>query len=405
MLTFHIKRFLPFKKLATFKTIWYKNKRTMYSNEAITHKEQMQVVDLRSDTLTKPNALMRKAMFEAEVGDDVMGEDPTVMALEKKAASLLGKEAALFVPSGTMANLIAIMRHCNQRGSEIIVGDSSHIFKYEQGNSAQIAGVQLRTLPNKVDGTFDLCELERNIRGDDDHEPVTALICVENTHNLCGGKALPLDWLDKLAHIANLRGIPLHMDGARLFNASVYQQVPPSRIVRDFASISFCLSKGLGAPIGSLLVGSKQFIKGARRSRKALGGGMRQVGIIAAAGLIAIGESWTERLTKDHARALKIAHAVVNLQSKKITVDIQNQHTNIILLNIDSKYMNAQEFCQRLSTVTDQEKTIFGNKLVIVRAYPKNESSVRLVTHCDLTDDDVDAAIQKIKSVIQELES
>ncbi|XP_067006006.2 uncharacterized protein [Anabrus simplex] len=361
------------------------------------------VVDLRSDTLTKPTPLMRKAMFEADVGDDVYGEDPTVNALEEMSASLLGKEAALYVSSGTMGNLIAIMVHCNQRGSEIILGDKTHIFKYEQGGPAQIAGVQVCTIPNKPDGTFDLDEMENHIREDDDHEPRTALVCVENTHNLNGGKVLPLDWLDELAQRTKKLGIPLHMDGARLFNAAVYLNVPASRIVQDFASVSFCLSKGLGAPVGSILAGTKPFIKQARRLRKALGGGMRQAGVIAAAGIVAL--EHRHRLAEDHVRAVKIAKAIAEAENKYVTVDMQNLQTNILLINVDANRVSAEEFCKRLEMVTKEEETLaatHANKGTIVKVWHTNKSCVRLVTHEGISDADVQAVITKLKFVLNE---
>ncbi|KAJ9574649.1 hypothetical protein L9F63_008181, partial [Diploptera punctata] len=270
-------------------------------------KTNVRTIDLRSDTKSKPTPEMRKAMFEAAVGDDVYGEDPTVNELEEKAAAILGKESGLFIPSGTMGNLLAIMVHCNERGSEMICGDKSHTFLFEQGGPAQIAGVQISLLRNNPDGTFDLDEMEEKIRDHSDiHEPKTSLICVENTQNWCGGKVLPLKWLDELGIRAKKLNIPLHMDGARLFNAAVYLNIPASRIIRDFASATFCISKGLGAPIGSILVGDKEFIRKSRRLRKALGGGMRQVGVIAAAGIIAL-DSMIERLQDDHIRAKAIA--------------------------------------------------------------------------------------------------
>lgn len=363
------------------------------------------VVDLRSDTVSKPTEEMRKAMFEAVVGDDVYGEDPTVNALEEKAAAMLGKESGLFVPSGTMANLLAIMVHCSQRGSEMICGEMSHTFLFEQGGPAQIAGVQIWPLPNKPDGTFDLDEMEEKVRDHtDDHEPMTSLICVENTQNWCGGKVLPLEWLDDLAMRAKKLDIPIHMDGARLFNAAVYLKVSASRIVRDFASVAFCISKGLGAPVGAILAGDRDFIRKGRRLRKALGGGMRQVGVIAAAGIVAL-DSMVERLVQDHRRANAIGKAIAESGSKIFQVDYENLHTNILMININSKQITSKEFCDRLATITEDETAEFGHNTAIIKICPVTKNSARLVTYYEITDSDVEATIQKLKFVMQEYES
>ncbi|XP_039754132.1 probable low-specificity L-threonine aldolase 2 isoform X2 [Pararge aegeria] len=263
------------------------------------------IVDLRSDTVTKPTESMKHAMVNSAVGDDVFGEDPTVNALESKVANLLGKQAALFVPSGTMANLIAIMVHCNKRGSEAIVGNLAHIYKYEQGGAAHVAGVLLSTVQNKPDGTFDLQEVENRIRGSDIHEPITSMVAIENTHNVCGGKVLPLQWIDELSELCKRHSIPLHMDGARLLNASAYLEVPAERIVRGCDSVALCFSKGLSAPVGSAIVGSCHFIQQARRMRKMLGGGMRQSGVLAAAAIVALDEI-APKLALDHKRAQRL---------------------------------------------------------------------------------------------------
>ncbi|KAF4526336.1 hypothetical protein B566_EDAN012263 [Ephemera danica] len=230
-------------------------------------------IDLRSDTVTKPTQVMRNAMATAPVGDDVFEEDPTVKALEQKSAQMLGMEAALYVPSGTMSNLIATLVHCNRRGSEMIAGNLSHMFLYEQGGAAQFGGVQINVVPNLPDGTFDLNAMQSRIRTRDLHEPMTALVCVENTHNKCGGKVLPLPWLKELVARCSALGLPLHMDGARLHNAAVYLGVPA---------------------------------KQAKRMRKALGGGMRQCGIIAAAGIVAL-DTMIDRLVDDHKNARALA--------------------------------------------------------------------------------------------------
>ncbi|XP_076259362.1 uncharacterized protein LOC143195791 isoform X1 [Rhynchophorus ferrugineus] len=272
------------------------------------------IVDLRSDTLSKPTPEMRTAMYNTEVGDDVYGEDPTVIKLENKAAELLGKQEALFVASGTMANLIAVMVHCKERGCEIISGDQGHTFKFEQGGTAQIAGVHTVTIKNNSDGTFSTDELRKKIRKSPDyHEPVSSLIVLENTHNICGGKVLPLEWLKKVKNIAKEYNIPVHMDGARLMNAAVALNVLPSQIVNFVDSVCFCLSKGLGCPVGAILAGTSSFILKARRIRKALGGGWRQAGIIAAAGLVAL-DKMIDRLQIDHNHAYQIAKGINDLK-------------------------------------------------------------------------------------------
>ncbi|KAK4878192.1 hypothetical protein RN001_010698 [Aquatica leii] len=367
--------------------------------QVITHGDinEVHVVDLRSDTVSKPTPAMRKAMAVAEVGDDVMGEDPTVQKLEAKAAGILGKEAAVFVPSGTMANLIAIMVHCNQRGSEFIAGHTSHIFLFEQGGSAALAGAQCALVANKNDGTFCLDEVRERIRvGPDFHETFTSLITIENTHNMCGGQVLPLTWLDELAQLANSHNIPIHMDGARLMNAVVQSKVPASRIVRDMASVCFCLSKGLGCPIGSLLCGTKTFITKARRTRKMLGGGLRQCGIIAAAGLIAL-EQMVERLQIDHEHMYTIAKAIDDLDSDLIRVDLKMVKTNIAMVRLDRTRVTADAFLKRLATVKDTDSV-----KVIVKGSYRNDGCIRLVLHWEVTDDDVNKAIEKILLVAHE---
>ncbi|CAI5522084.1 unnamed protein product [Closterium sp. Naga37s-1] len=264
------------------------------------------VVDLRSDTVTKPTGAMREAMKNAEVDDDVIGIDPTVDRLQRQVATMMGKEAGLFVPSGTMGNLICVLVHCEVRGSEVIMGADSHISVYEQGGVATLGSVHPRTVVNKADGTMDLKKVELAIRKDDEHYPVTRCICLENTHNRCGGRAITVDYTERLAELASWYGLKFHIDGARIFNAAVALRVPVDRLVRPAHSVSVCLSKGLGAPAGSVIVGSVEFIAKARRLRKALGGSMRQVGVLAAAGLVALQES-VPRLIRDHQRAMQLA--------------------------------------------------------------------------------------------------
>ena len=243
------------------------------------HHQPQRVIDLRSDTVTKPSSLMRKVMFEAEVGDDVFEEDPTVNKLEHRVATMFGKESSLFLPTGTMSNLAATMSWCGSRGSEAIVGSSSHIYLYEQSNIAQIAGVSPHVLPNQPDGTIDLNLIERGIRANNIHFPVTELISIENTHNYCGGRIIPSTYLESLYQLAKSNKIPVHLDGARIWNAASASGTTLSRLAESADSITACLSKGLGAPAGSMLIGPSSFIKKARRIRKALGGGMRQSGV------------------------------------------------------------------------------------------------------------------------------
>lgn len=264
----------------------------------------MDYIDLRSDTVTKPTPEMREAMAEAEVGDDVYGDDPTVNKLQEKAAGMLGKEAALFVPSGTMGNLLALLSHC-ARGEEVILGDKSHIYVNEAGGMAALGGIYPHPIANQKDGTLRLDDIRASIQPDDPHRTVTRLICLENTQNVCGGIPLTAEYTAKVGEIAKENGLRLHIDGARIFNAAAALDVDVKELAAPADSVMFCLSKGLAAPVGSMLVGSRDFIARAHRLRKMLGGGMRQVGVVAAAGLISL-EKMTGRLKQDHARARKL---------------------------------------------------------------------------------------------------
>lgn len=368
---------------------------------------EQRIVDLRSDTISQPTAEMRQAMFEAKLGDDVYCEDPTVIELERKSAELLGKEAALFVPSGTMGNLIALMVHCGRRGTETIVGHLSHVYLFEQGGASQMAGVQLSPIHNEPDGTFSLTEFQEHFRGADLHEVVTTLAIVENTHNMCGGKVIPLEWLDEFTRICSEKNIKCHMDGARIMNASTYLGVPPSRIARNFDSVQFCLSKNLCAPVGSMLVGSKEFIAQARRTRKVLGGGMRQVGVLAAAGLLAL-DTVVPLLKKDHEQMKRVAQAIYDLESPWVQVDIASVQTNICILRmVDSKQYSADYLMERLLTVTDAEIAagIVDNngKAIVLKISSRNKNFARLVMYLGVTEELVDLAIKKITYCIKEL--
>ena len=313
------------------------------------------MIDLRSDTLTHPTQSMREAMATAEVGDDVFQEDPTVQKLETLSAEIMGKEAALFVPSGCMGNLISLLSHCG-RGDEILLGDRSHISLYEVGGVAALAGVHPRPLPNKNDGTISIDLLEKGIRHSDIHCPPTRLICLENTQNFCQGSPITPEYMTEVREIANKFGLKIHLDGARIFNAAVALGVPVAKLTEKVDSVMFCLSKGLSAPVGSLVCGSSEFIIKARKARKMVGGGMRQVGHIAAAGLIAINEQ-VDRLQEDHDNAKFLASQLSDLDG--IEVDVTRIKTNIIffkLTGIDGEVLlNLLEHNQIKILMTDAD--------------------------------------------------
>lgn len=365
------------------------------------------MIDLRSDTVSQPTAAMRSAIANAVVGDDVYGEDATISELEQKCAELFEKEAGLFVPSGTMGNLISIMVHCNRRGEEAIVGNLSHVFLYEQGSAASIGGVTLNPLKNESNGTFDLAEFESKIRGTDFHEPASRLAIVENTHNMCGGKAIPLDWLDEFVRICRQHKMATHMDGARVFHAAECLGVSVARIARDFDSLTFCLSKSLCAPVGSIIVGSKSFIAQARRVRKSLGGGMRQAGFLAAAGIVALDEI-VPRLGDDHRHVKAIAKAVHEIHSPYVKVDIEEVHSNILLFQMtDPRKYPAGFLAERFKEVT--EKEIADGILdaegrgIVVKASSRDWSFMRIVLYNHINDDLTGLAIKKIEYAIREL--
>ncbi len=287
------------------------------------------MVDLRSDTITRPTPEMREAMARAEVGDDVFGEDPTVNRLEAMAADLLGKEAGLFVASGTMGNLVALLTHC-RRGDEAIVGDKSHTLRYEQGGMAALGGIMPHVVPNLDDGTMALEAIEAAIRPPNVHFPRTRLVALENTHNLCAGVPLTAAYTRRVGELAHARGLKMHIDGARLFNAAAALGLPARELAAPADSVTFCLSKGLCAPVGSVLVGSAAFIAEARRARKVVGGGMRQAGVIAAAGIVAL-EKMRARLVEDHRRARRLAVGWGALPA----VTVEPVHTNMVYFAVD----------------------------------------------------------------------
>ncbi|MGA6926980.1 MAG: low-specificity L-threonine aldolase [Desulfosarcina sp.] len=297
----------------------------------------MDIIDLRSDTITRPTPAMRKAMAEAEVGDDVFMEDPTVNRLEEVAAGRMGKAAALLVASGTMGNLVSQLAHCG-RGDEIILGDQSHIFFYEQGGSSALGGIHPRTLPNQQDGTIALEKIEAAIRPDDIHFPCSRLVVLENTHNRCSGTPLTPDYVLAVGRLAKRHGMRLHIDGARIFNASAALGVPPARLVAPADSVTFCLSKGLAAPVGSVVCGDEAFIAQARRVRKSVGGGMRQAGVIAAAGIVALNEM-VDRLPDDHINAKALATGLAEISGLRIDPDAVT--TNIVYFRVEKTGVTA----------------------------------------------------------------
>jgi threonine aldolase len=354
------------------------------------------VVDLRSDTVTKPSDAMRSSMMTAVVADDVLKEDPTVNELENKCAKLFGKESAIFVPSGSMANLISIMAHCyDRRGCEIIVGDKQHIHKYEQGGYAQIAGVSAFILPNEPDGTISMQKIESAVRDHTDfHQPKTQLICLENTHNYCGGRVLSLDYHREVYNFAQSKDIKVHIDGARLMNASVALGVEIKDIAKYADSVAMCFSKGLGAPIGSILCGSNEFIERAMRLRKLLGGGWRQAGVIAAPALIAL-DNGPKQISSDHENAKILAKGINDLKSSLIKVDVDLVETNIIMVQTDEN-LPAEKLVQLLEEKASPDD-------ISVRCFDFNKRKVRLVTHCDISSDDIKAVIEKFKRIMSNI--
>ena len=306
----------------------------------------MNTIDLRSDTLTQPTKNMRKAMTEAEVGDDVFGEDPTVNRLEKIAADRMGKESAVFVPSGTMGNLISMLSHCN-RGDEIILGDQSHIFLNEVGGIAALGGIHPHIIPNEPDGTLNLDTVEKKIRTSDLHYPPTRLIALENTHNYCMGSPIGPEYIQQASDLAKRYGLQIHVDGARIFNAAVALEIDVKDLVREVDSVMFCLSKGLSAPVGSLVCGNKKFISRARKWRKMVGGGMRQSGHLAAAGIIALNDL-VDELKKDHFKTQVLAKGLARLNG--IALDPELVKTNIIFFNLKHPTLNPDTFLEKLET-------------------------------------------------------
>ena len=339
-------------------------------------------IDLRSDTVTKPTPAMRKAMAEAEVGDDVFGEDPTVNFLQEKVAKLLGKEASLFVPSGTMANQVSIKSH-TQPGDEVIIESSSHAYNFEGGAGAAISGIQFRCLQG-VRGTLEPSQIEEAIRPDDHHFPVTRLVCLENTHNRGGGSIFPIEKMAEIYRLAKSRELFVHLDGARLWNACVATGIEPHEYAQWADSVSVCLSKGLGAPVGSLVAGSKPFIDRVHRFRKMLGGGMRQVGIIAAAGIYAL-DHHLERLREDHQNAKRLAVGLKEI--KGVSIDPRHVETNIVIFDVAEIAMKGGQLAEAMK-----------KEGVLIHAISKTQ--IRLVTHLDVTDKDVEKTLKAFENIL-----
>jgi threonine aldolase len=328
---------------------------------------------------------MREAIFRAEVGDDVMGEDPTVQRLEEMAAERLGKPAALFVASGTMGNLVAIMAQC-QRGDEVILGDRAHSYLYEAGGMAVLGGIHPRPLPNQPDGTIPVDHVEAAVRPDNAHFPRSRLIALENSHNRCGGAAIPADYFFAVRDVADRHGLKVHLDGARLFNASVALGIDPVEITQHVDSVTFCLSKGLSAPVGSLVCGDVDFIYHAHRVRKVLGGAMRQAGVIAAAGIVAL-DQMVDRMVDDHSRARRLAEGIATIPG--FVVDLERVQTNIVNFDLaPTAEMSGLEVVARLR-----------DRDVLLVYSP--DRGFRAVTHCYIDDVDIAAAITALNDVMQ----
>ena len=325
-----------------------------------------------------------QAHLQGRLGDDVYGEDPTVNQLERLAAERLGKEAALFVPSGTMANLVCLLAHCS-RGDEAIMGHISHTFLFEAGSSAAVGGIHPRTVPNKPDGTLDLSDAEAAIRDpNNEHFPRSRLLCLENSHNRCGGAVLTPAYTSRIRALADHYGLAIHLDGARIFNAAVALEVEPSALARDADSVSFCLSKGLSAPVGSLVCSSAEFIRQARRQRKMLGGGMRQAGVVAAAGIVAM-ETMIDRLAEDHAHARRLAEGLASLPS--IILDATRVVTNIVIFELVPDAPSPADVLAGLVARGVKLGAIGGRRF-------------RAVTHYGIELEDIDYAIDTMQQVL-----
>lgn len=337
----------------------------------------MKIIDLRSDTVTLPTDEMRQAMLNAVLGDDVFDEDPTVNKIQDLAAELTGKEAGLLVASGTMANLVCVLAHC-ARGEEAILGDKAHIFLNEAGGISAVGAVIPHLIPNQDDGTLLLDDIKNAIRGEDAHWPKTRLVCLENTHNRCYGAALTPEYIDSVGAIAKEHRLVVHLDGARIFNAVVALDKKVKEFTRNVDSISFCLSKGLAAPVGSVVCGTREFIARAHRSRKVLGGGMRQAGIIAAPGIIAL-ERMVERLKEDHQNAQQLAQGISQIPG--LAIDLVRVQTNILYFDLVNDVMKSEELQRRMA-----EKGI--------KFLQTGPSRFRMVTHYGIRPEHIETTLK-----------
>ena len=346
----------------------------------------MKNIDLRSDTVTLPTRSMLDAIASAHLGDDVFQEDPTINKLESLAAETMGKEAGLLVPSGTMANLTSVLSHCD-RGSEVILGDQAHTFMYEAGGISAFGGIHSRQISNQPDGTLKLEDIEGAIRQDNVHFPPTRLICLENTHNRCSGMPLTVEYTKNVAELAGDHGISVHVDGARIFNAATALDVNVRELSEPVDSVSFCLSKGLSAPVGSLVCGSQDFIAQARRNRKALGGGMRQAGIIAASGIVAL-TTMVDRISDDHRNARTLAEGIAKINGLSIALD--TVRTNIVYFSLELHDIPGEVLVSRMSELG-------------IHFFELSPHTYRLVTHSDVDKNDMEATLEAFKTVMEDL--
>lgn len=344
----------------------------------------MAIIDLRSDTVTLPTPAMREAISRAEVGDDVFGEDPTINRLETMTAERLGMEEALLVVSGTMGNVTCVLTHC-ARGEEVILGDRSHIFLNEAGGMSALGGIFPHTIPNQPDGTLRLDEIEAAIRGENIHFPRTRLVCLENTHNRCYGAALTPEYTTAAVTLAKSRGLLVHLDGARIFNAAAALGVDVRELTRGVDSVNVCLSKGLAAPVGSVICGSQEFIGRARRTRKMLGGGMRQAGIIAAAGIVAL-ENMVDRLAEDHVHARRLAEGIAGISG--LRTEPGRVQTNILYIDLVDRRFSDDQFMALL-----EKKG--------VRLSHPGPARFRMLTHHGIGTAEIDIALAALRDVMK----